>query len=101
MAEPEPEGWAVPMVKPLAAAGATLGMLLAMLTLAGWVYHKHLQSHRFQPLATFPAPGVETFIHDGTRDVDRPPPPPRADADLEQAKRAVVAGGIPGWESQR
>lgn len=101
MAEPQPENWTVPEVKPLGVALATLGMLIAVLLLAGWFYRQRIEPKRQQPVRTFPAPGVETFTHDGAHDPDRLRLPLPADPAVEAAKRQVVAEGLPGWSAAR
>lgn len=103
MAEPDPapEGWSIPQARPAVVAVAALALLLIMLLVAGWFYRQNLQPRRHQPVTTFPAPGIEAFIHDGAADPHRPQPKVRPDPAIETAKRAVVADGLSGWETRR
>lgn len=95
-----PEGWSVPQRTPAVAAVATIGFLVVMLLLAGWIYSRTLRPERRQPVTTFPAPGVETFIHDGARDPHRPARAVQPDPAIEAAKRQVVAEGLAGWDKR-
>lgn len=94
---PRHEGWSVAQ-RPLtiAALGVPV-LLLTALLVAGWFYDRDLRPAAHRVVTTFSAPGVEAFIHDGTRDPHRPPTPPHVDRSVEAAKRAVVASGLPGF----
>jgi hypothetical protein len=96
-----PEGWRVPQRVAFIAAAAVPMVLLAALLLAGRLYDDRLRPAHRQPVTTFPAPGVETFIHDGGHDPHRPAPRARADAALVSAKQQVVAGGLSNWAAPR
>jgi len=96
--EAEPEGWSVRHRPPLIAAVAVPAVLAALLMGAGWLYDRELRPSTRQPVTPFPAPGLETFIHDGTQDPHRQPARVEPDAQLAAAKHAVVADGIAGWE---
>lgn len=86
-----PEGWQVPQGR------ALLAMLLIplLLALAVWgsarVYDRRVKPRLYRDVATFPAPGIETYIHDGESDPVRTPARPHADAAIEAAKRSLVA----------
>lgn len=95
--KPRHEGWQVaqrPAV--LGAVLVPLG-LLGSLLLAGRAYEGKIEPRHFQPVRTFPAPGVETFIHDGTGDPHRPKSRPAPDRGVEAAEREIVQEGLPGW----
>ena len=92
-----PQGWQVPQRTPVLVAVAVLALLLALLGVAGWVYRSTLAPQHTQPMHSFPAPGVESFVHDGVEDPHTPSSPPRRDPAIEAAKRDIVAHGIAGW----
>lgn len=95
-----PEGWHVPQrVAFVAAALVPLALLLGVVaTGRGYVCHERPVLHH--RTATFPAPGVETFIHDGHGDPVRPPQPVAIDPAVAAAKQAVVHEGIAGWSTR-
>ena len=95
------EGWAVRHRPAVIAAVAVPCGLAACLFAAGWLYDRDLRPAARQPVTPFPAPGLETEIHDGARDPHRPLAPVRSDPRIAVAKRAVVGSGIAGWEDQR
>lgn len=102
MAEPPeagPESWYVPQRGPMLAAAAVPLALMALLAVAGRFYEARLAPRRHAPV-TFPAPGIESYVHDGMLDPDRARPGPAPDAALAAAKRAVVADGLPGWPAR-
>ena len=93
-----PEGWSV-RHRPAVVAALLFPLVLAgLLIVAGWFYDRHLRPSTRQPVAPFPAPGLETFIHEGAQDPHRPRAQPHAEARLAAAKRAVLRDGIAGWE---
>jgi hypothetical protein len=92
MADDAPEGWHVPQRPAMIAAVAAPLTLLAVVSGAGWLYTHTLKPVPRQPIA-LPAPGVESYIHDGARDPVRREAKPKRDARIEAAKRAVVAQG--------
>lgn len=95
MADPLPnrETWRVPQRAPAIAAVALLVLVAVLLLLAWRVYARDIAPKRHAPTTTFPAPGIETFVHDGVRDPERPRATPTPDVTLTAAKRAVVAEG--------
>lgn len=95
------EGWHAPQRLPIIAAAATLAALLGALLLAAWYYDNTLRPQRRAPVTTFPAPGIDTYTHDGVEDPIRPRPTPRVDPAVTAATRAVLAEGIAGWEPRR
>ncbi|WP_156678106.1 hypothetical protein [Sphingomonas profundi] len=95
MADDAPEGWRVPQRPAMIAAAVVPAALLALVALAGWAYEREIAPRRHAPITTFPAPGIETFVHDGAGDPPRPEPRRAADPRLAAAKRAVAAGGWP------
>ena len=102
MAEADaPEGWHVPQRPAFIAAVAVPLVLLIVVAAAGRLYDRHLRPAHRQPVTTFPAPGVETFIHDGVRDPVRHPAPPAQDAAVAAAKRQVAAQGLADWSARR
>lgn len=95
-----PERWRVPQ-RPFFIAGALLPLaLLAAVIIAGRAYDAHLRPAHRAPVTTFPAPGVETFIHDGRADPIRSTRPTATDPAIAAAKRRVVVDGVPGWSGQ-
>jgi len=96
-----PERWDVRHRPALIAGLATPVVMLALLLVSGWLYNRNLRPRTQQPVTAFPAPGLQTFIHDGVEDPYRLRPRTRPDAQVAAAKRAVVADGIAGWERQR
>lgn len=101
MADAEPEGWGVRHRPAVIAALVTPPTLALLLAAAGWFYVRDLRPATREPVHIQPAPGLETYIHDGVNDPQRLPPRPRTDPRLAAAKRAVVADGLPGWEARR
>lgn len=98
-ADDGPEGWRVPQRVPMIAAAAVPLGLLALLSLAGRFYELRLAPPH--PAATaFPAPGIETFLHDGVRHPAAPQPKPAPDPAIAAAKRLVIAEGLPGWPAR-
>lgn len=97
----EPEGWQVPQRPAVIAALAVPAGLLALLLVAGHFYARDVQPLHRQPIETFPAPGIETYIHDGALDPHRPRPARPRDPAIAAAKRAVAAQGLAGWEARR
>ena len=95
------EGWSVRHRPAMIAALAVPCGLAALLFAAGWFYERDLRPGARQPVTPFPAPGLETFVHDGARDPHRPLPPVRRDARIAAAKRAVAAGSLTGWGAPR
>jgi len=75
------------------AAVAIPATLLAGVALAGWFYDRDIRPRTFQPVTTFPAPGVETFIHGGALDPHEPAVHPRPDPQVATAKRAIAREG--------
>lgn len=96
-----PEGWGVRQKPALIAGLATPVLLLIALLVAGWFYDRDLRPKTQQPIVSFPAPGLETFVHDGVQDPQRPAGPATPLPAIEQAKRSVVSGGLVGWTSRR
>lgn len=98
MAERPPrEGWRVAQRRPLFAALTTLAFVAVMLGVAGYAYERTIAPKRTLSVQPFPAPGIESAIHDGAGDPVRPQPAVRPDREIEAAKDAVVAEGLPGW----
>lgn len=97
MAERGPEAWGVRHRPAVIAALATPALLALLLLGAGRLYIADLRPATRQPVHTQPAPGLETYIHDGVGDPERPPPRPRTDPRIEAAKRSVARTGLPGW----
>jgi hypothetical protein len=93
----EPEGWGVHQRVAYLAAAAMPVVLLAIVLAAGWAYARWLEPLTRQPVKTFPAPGIETFIHDGSNDPPRARPSAKTDPAVEVAKQAVLANGAAGW----
>jgi len=94
------EGWSVRHRPAVIAGLATPVVLLVLLLVSGWLYNRELRPATRQPVTAFPAPGLQTFIHDGTQDPYRPRIKAQPDAQVMAAKRAIVADGIAGWERQ-
>lgn len=93
MAEADaPEGWRVPQRIAFVAALLVPLTLLVVIVAAGWVYGHYLRPKRQQPMTTFPAPGIETYIHDGHGDPARPPPQVQTDTAIAAAKRETARG---------
>jgi len=92
VADDTPEGWHVPQRPAMIFAVAAPLTLLAVAAGAGWLYDRDLAPKR-GPVTPFPAPGVESFVHDGGNDPVRPASKPKRDAPVEAAKRAIVANG--------
>ena len=97
----EPEGWQVPHRLGLTAALAIPVALLALLIVAGFGYNRTIRPAPLQPVTTFPGPGVETFVHDGVEDPQRPHVRTQADPRVQAAKRAVVRDGLAEWTAAR
>lgn len=95
--EAAPEGWQVPQRAPMIAAALVPLVLLAALLGLGHLYDVRLRPQTHVAVQTFPAPGIDTYIHDGGRDPERPRPHPAPDPAVERAKRAVAAQGLAGW----
>jgi hypothetical protein len=95
MSDEAPEGWQVRQRPAMIAAVMIPLVLLLVVTVAGWFYCRDLAPARRAPVTTFPAPGIETYSHDGAGDPQRPLPPTKADPRLDAAKRATVAQGWP------
>lgn len=93
----EPEGWHVPQRAPMIAAAVLPLLLLVLLAIAAHVYATHWEGERNRAPKIFPAPGIESYIHDGPLDPDRAPARPAPDPAIVAAKRAVVTQGIAGW----
>ena len=99
--ENAPEGWHVPQRPAMIAAVAVpLGLLVVLLAAGAW-YDRSLRPQRIAPVHSFPAPGIETFAHDGLKDRGRRIRPAPADAAVTRAEAEVVAGGLPGWSVRR
>lgn len=93
----EPEGWRVPQRRGfIAMIAVPLALALAVFVSAQF-YDRSIRPRHYQPVTPFPAPGVETFIHDGHGDPKRPPAPRPADPSIVAAKRDVVTSGVPNW----
>lgn len=94
-----PERWTIGRragrVAGIAAVAVPVGLLGAV-ALAGWFYDRDLRPE-MRRVTTFPAPGVETFIHDGALDPHKAAPHPRPDSAVAAAKRATAAEGLAGW----
>ncbi|SEM57245.1 hypothetical protein SAMN05192583_0680 [Sphingomonas gellani] len=95
-----PEGWSVRHRPALVAALATPLVLTVLLAIAGWLYCERLRPVVRQPVTAFPAPGLETFVHDGVADPYRPSRHTRPDPTIAAAKRSVVDGGIRDWQGR-
>jgi hypothetical protein len=95
MADDTPEGWQVPQRIPMIAAAVIPLVLLILLLGSAWFYDRDLAPTRRAPTHSFPAPGIETYVHGGARDphdaVVYPGPDPR----IEAAKHAILAQGWP------
>ena len=98
--EAVPEGWAVRHRPAVIAAVAVPLVLMLILLAAGWLYDRELRPSTRQPVTPFPAPGLETSIHDGAQDPYRPRVKAVHDSQVTAAKRTVVQDGIAGWERQ-
>lgn len=95
-----PEGWRVRQRPAMIAGIATPVVLLGSLLVAAHFYRKDLRPP--PPLVTtFPAPGIETFIHDGAHDPQRPVRQGTTDLRIQAAKRAVVRDRPAGWSVAR
>jgi hypothetical protein len=94
------EGWTVAQRRGFIAAVLTPLVLALCVVGAARLYDRYLRPQHRQPIATFPAPGVETYIHDGVGDPKRTPRRAAADPALAAAKRAVVAAGLPNWTAR-
>lgn len=101
MADRAPEGWGVRHRPAVIAALATPMVLALLLFAAGRFYIRDLRPATRQPVHVQPAPGLETYIHDGVNDPERPPARPRADPRIKAAKRSVVRTGLAGWDTAR
>ena len=88
-----PEGWWVPQRRAMIVAASVPAVLLVVLLLAGRLYDRDLRPQHRQGVTAFPAPGLETAVHDGGGDPHRRGPVARADPAIEDAKRDVVADG--------
>lgn len=99
MADRDDEGWHVPQRLPIAVAAATVMLIVALLLVAAREYQGLRFAHR-GAVNTFPAPGIETFAHDGVEDPHRPAASAARDPAIERAKHAVVAQGLAGWSSR-
>lgn len=98
--EAVPEGWSVRHRPAVIAALAVPLVLAVLLIVAGWFYDRDLRPTIRQSVTPFPAPGLETFIHDGAQDPYRPRSPVKPDPAIATAKRAIVRDGIVGWKQQ-
>lgn len=94
------EGWRVRQRPALIAGIATPLALLGLLMLGARFYDASIRPER-RPVTTFPAPGIETFVHDGAKDPDRPQRRVATDQRIEAAKNAIVRDGLPGWDGAR
>lgn len=88
-----PEGWQVPQRKAMIAAVSFPLALLTIVLVGGWFYERDVAPGHRAPVTTFPAPGLETAIHDGALDPERPPLPTRPDPAIAAAKRAQIERG--------
>lgn len=95
-----PEGWRVRQRPAVIAAVATPVALFGLLMVAAHFYNKDVRPPQ-RPVTTFPAPGIETFIHDGVEDPNRPVRRVATDPRIAAAKRAVVRGGLAAWKADR
>ena len=96
-----PEGWGVrqrPAV--IAALGVPTALVLALWAAAHF-YNKDLRPATKALVHSFPAPGVETFIHDGGQDPERPRVVTHPDRAIQAAKRTVVADGLADWNAPK
>ena len=104
MVEPDdeapPEGWHVPQRLPTIAAILTPLVLLGVLIAAGTFYDRRLRPQRLAPVHTFPAPGIETFVHGGVKEPRLRAVPPPIDPAAVHAADALVKHGLPGWRAQ-
>lgn len=92
-----PEGWDV-RFRPAATAALALPLVLLIgLSAGGWYYMTQLHDRTHVAVTSFPAPGIETYIHDGVENPEVAAPRPRADPRLVAAERSVVATGLRGW----
>ena len=96
-----PEGWRVPHRPAVIAAVAVPVALALLLALSGRFYTDRLRPSARQPVHEFPAPGLETYIHDGANDPYYPPTRARPDPAIDAAKRSVTHTGLAGWEAER
>lgn len=94
MADDAPEGWQVPQRRAMIAAILAPVTLLVVVVGAGWLYEHGIKGQR-PSVTPFPAPGIESYVHDGVRDPERPAPRAQHDARIGAAKRAIVADGWP------
>lgn len=100
MADDSPERWTIGRrTGRVAAISAVLVplALLAGVVAAGWYYDRAVRPETKRPVKTFPAPGVETYIHPGALDPHAAAPQPRPDPTVAAAKRAVTHDGLAGW----
>ena len=95
MADDASEDWYVPQRRGMLAAAAIPLVLLLLVVSAGWSYNRYLAPAHRAPIKTLPAPGIETYIHDGAGDPHRPVVPGKPDSRLDAAKRATIAQGWP------
>lgn len=101
MVDDAPEGWHV-RHRPAVLAAATTPLILGLLLFgAGQLYVRKVKPATRQPVHVFPAPGLETYIHDGANDPKRVPPRLRRDGSIAVAKHAVVRDGLAGWVTAR
>lgn len=91
--DPPPESWDVPQRRAMIVAVSVPVALLAMLFLAGRLYDRDLRPQHLRPVTAFPAPGLESAVHDGGGDPHRIPDSARGEPAVEAAKRDVVAEG--------
>lgn len=96
-----PEGWRVRQRPAVIAGVATPIVLLGLLVFAAQFYDKDLRPSQRPRVTAFPAPGVETFIHDGVEDPNRRTRRIPTDPRIEAAERAVARDGLAGWEAAR
>ena len=94
----EPEGWAVRQRVGMLAAVGTVATLVVLLIGAGMVYDRTLRPKTYQHHVPFPAPGLETLIHDGVKDPRAAAPSTTPDAGVAAAKRRILSNGLAGWE---
>ena len=94
---PSPEGWHVRQRLPTLVGLAIPLVLLTILLIAGTVFNHRVRPGLVPSFRTFPAPGIETYLHGGDKDPKARTAPPPGDPAVARAVAAVAATGVPGW----